>query len=253
MCLPLADAYVRACVRALLLDDHQAMHLTLEFVGFCPWTVVNRDAMLLPGNPANLVRYKKKFYAMVDEEAVQAFMQAPDKYITGVLANARKSPELIHLLRLQDHFPATSITDIMSQTSGKAADSQGHPMLAADVAHYEVETQTPTHFVEKHMDVNYEWNEWGLRRRALQLTNLRKKATKSQQTLGSHFRREAETQVYLPADSTTQTKVTTGTSAVVTRNYIAGLRGDPAQRMDVVNLTIDPEISIGQKVHNPYL
>jgi hypothetical protein len=26
-------------------------------------------------------------------------------------------------------------------------------------------TQTPTHFTEKFMDVNYEWNEWALRRR----------------------------------------------------------------------------------------
>ena len=29
----------------------------------------------------------------------------------------------------------------------------------------EVGTQTPTHFVERHVDVNYEWNEWALRRR----------------------------------------------------------------------------------------
>lgn len=35
-------------------------------------------------------------------------------------------------------------------------------------------TETPTHFIKKHIDVNYHWNEWELRRRALRVVNLRK-------------------------------------------------------------------------------
>ena len=42
---------------------------------------------------------------------------------------------------------------------------------------------------------SYEFSEWALRRRALALTNLRRKSTHSGQTVDSHFRREAETQV----------------------------------------------------------
>ena len=107
-------------------------------------------------------------------------------------------------------------------------------------------SQTPTHFVEKHIDYSYEWNEWALRRRALNLANLRQKVTKSQQTGGSAFRRESETQVYLPKESVTQTAVSTGTAAPISRNYIAGLRGAPDEQMELINLTIDPEVTIGK-------
>jgi hypothetical protein len=30
-------------------------------------------------------------------------------------------------------------------------------------------TGTPTHFTEKHIDTEYSWNEWTLRRKALQV------------------------------------------------------------------------------------
>lgn len=55
--------------------------------------------------------------------------------------------------------------------------------------------QTPTHFVERHIDHSYEWNEWSLRRRALLLANLRQKTTHSAQTAESHFKRDNQTQV----------------------------------------------------------
>eukprot|EP00983_Pelagomonas_calceolata_P024161 759946-Pelagomonas_calceolata.AAC.6 len=45
----------------------------------------------------------------------------------------------------------------------------------------------------------YEWNEWALRRRALQLTNLRQKATHSTQTGLSHFKRDTDTQAMCSA------------------------------------------------------
>jgi len=37
----------------------------------------------------------------------------------------------------------------------------------------DVGTGTPTHFVESFIDINYHWNEWELRRRALQIVNLK--------------------------------------------------------------------------------
>ena len=70
--------------------------------------------------------------------------------------------------------------------------------------------------------------------------------TKSQQTGGSAFRREADSQVYLPADSQTMTGVSTATETPTTVNYIANLRGAPDQVMELVNLPIDPEIAIGK-------
>ena len=68
------------------------------------------------------------------------------------------------------------------------------------------------------------WNEWELRRRALQVANLKKCKTTSMQTDMSAYRREIETQVYLPKTKTTQTRVERGTNPKRVHTYIAGLR-----------------------------
>ena len=57
------------------------------------------------------------------------------------------------------------------------------------------ESQTVVHPVDEHIDRDYEWNEWALRKKALDIANLRRKRTHSQQTELSHFRRENQTQV----------------------------------------------------------
>ena len=110
-------------------------------------------------------------------------------------------PELIHaalqeLRRLH--------REIMRQN---AQAQMGSSILSHVRSYQDAAAQTPTHFVEKNIDPSYDWNEWGLRRRALHLANLRNKVTKSAQTTGSVFRREEESQVYLPADATTMTGV----------------------------------------------
>jgi len=38
--------------------------------------------------------------------------------------------------------------------------------------------QTPVHFVERNFDPNYFWNEWELRKKAIQMANIRKNQTK---------------------------------------------------------------------------
>ena len=47
-------------------------------------------------------------------------------------------------------------------------------------------------------DPSYKWNEWDLRAEALQLSDLRKKKTRSAQTDVRCNHREAETQVQIP-------------------------------------------------------
>ena len=147
------------------------------------------------------------------------------------------------MLRLQEHFPAASIAEIMRQN---AQAQMGTSILSHVRSYQDAAAQTPTHFVEKNLDPSYDWNEWGLRRRALHLANLRNKATKSMQTGGSAFRRESETQVYLPVDDATMTGVSTATGAPISKNYIAGLRGAPDEVMELINLTVDPEVAIGK-------
>lgn len=87
-------------------------------------------------------------------------------------------------------------------------------------------TETPVHFVERHIDPSYTWNEWELRRRALKLANLQSCVTVSQQTDASNFRRDNTTQVYLPKDHATQTAQSKGTNPIRQFNYVAGLRGE---------------------------
>lgn len=65
--------------------------------------------------------------------------------------------------------------------------------------------ETPTHFIEKRIDPNYCWNEWELRKKALQMANIRKRQTKACQTILSNFKVDSEAQTYLPKDSETNT------------------------------------------------
>ena len=51
--------------------------------------------------------------------------------------------------------------------------------------------------------------------------------------------RESETQVYLPKDSSTQYAVSKGQTMVRPLRYIAGLRGAPDTRMEVVDVGLD--------------
>ena len=60
------------------------------------------------------------------------------------------------------------------------------------------------------------------------MTNIRKCVTTGQQTDNSHFRRENDSQVYLPRQKDTQTMKTSATQPPVTVQYTAGLRGTPA-------------------------
>ena len=86
-------------------------------------------------------------------------------YIKAVLKRAQLAPELIHLLSLEDHyFPRASIRGMMR---GAGA---GKNMLVGDVPDTkDASTGTPVHFVEKRIDPSYDWNEWSLRRKALQV------------------------------------------------------------------------------------
>ena len=99
--------------------------------------------------------------------------------------------------------------------------------------------QTPTHFVEKNIDVDAQWNEWALRRRALHAANLLRKATHGSQTDSSHFRRENTTQVWLPKKNETQTVVSKGTTMPQKKRYLGGVRGAPDVKLNVVNVELD--------------
>jgi len=83
---------------------------------------------------------------------------------------------------------------------------------------------TPTHFIEKNLDPNYCWNEWELRKKAIQMANIRKRQTKACQTILSNFKVDSDAQTYQPKDAETNTGINKGTNPLRPRNYITGLR-----------------------------
>ena len=196
------------------------MQLPLEYQGFCSWNIVKRQGLLLPGKPElGVIRYKNRFFVFAHHVAITTFMNDPETFTKGALERAVLSPELIHLLRLQDSFPEACITRMLQ--SGKGG--KPRPDLALTVPETsDAGTETPVHFVETNVDTGYHWNEWVLRRRALQVANLRNCVTKSQQTDNSHFRRSHDTQVYLQRAKHTQTKRSSGTKPPQHVQYFAG-------------------------------
>lgn len=209
-------------VKLSIESTPEFMQLPLEYQGFCSWTIVKRQGLLLPGKPElGVIRYKNRFFVFAHQVAIATFINDPEYFLRGTLERAVVSPELIHLLRLQDSFPDTCITRMLQ--GGTSAHDKVRPSLALTLPEKrDASTDTPMHFVEKCIDSGYHWNEWVLRRRALQVANLRNCATKSQQTDASHFRRANDTQVYLHRAKHTQTSRNSGTKPHQHVQYFAG-------------------------------
>jgi hypothetical protein len=224
---------------ATLLSVHNTpdfMLLPLELQGFCPWTIVHAKGLLIPGKPnLSVVRYDNMYFVCDHEIALRAFMKNPDWYLNQIRVRALHHPEYIHLLKLQAWFPSTSIARLLEQNDFDPRAVGGEP-TTRDAA-----TSTPTHFVESHLDVNYHWNEWELRRRALKVVALKNCATTSAQTDTSHFRRDNETQVYAQKEQESQTKRDKGTNPPIVTTYVAGLRGHLDSDAKAVSKYIVPD------------
>eukprot|EP00284_Hemiselmis_tepida_P016894 CAMPEP_0174929332 /NCGR_PEP_ID=MMETSP1355-20121228/27143_1 /TAXON_ID=464990 /ORGANISM="Hemiselmis tepida, Strain CCMP443" /LENGTH=635 /DNA_ID=CAMNT_0016175527 /DNA_START=27 /DNA_END=1931 /DNA_ORIENTATION=- len=208
-------------------ENPEVIAMPIEFGGFCPTTMTERDGLLLPSDPTNgNILYQGKLYGFVSMDALLAFKEDPGKFLGGVLGEARKKPELINLLHLDRHFPHHVLRKVLAGLTVEGAVGLAKVM--------DGECQTPTHFVERHIDPKYDWNEWSLRRKAIQLANLHTKRTHATQTQLSQYRRENDAQVYLPKGATTQTAVDRGTRPTMHFQFVKGLRGHPDQEMQVV-------------------
>jgi len=208
--------------------------LPLQYRGFCSWTLVTYDRLLLPSNPQiGVLRHKEHYYAFTNRDAAYAFANTPDQFVRMVAEAAKRSPELIQLLELHTQFAS-----ITPYSQGK---EQGK-MIEKPVTKCDSGTQTDTHFYETSLVKSYEWNEWELRRKAIKLANLRNKVTHSMQTNLSNMRRDNVAQVYLPKDNAVQTKTDGYSQVPKPQVFIAGLRGcgmDQPTVMTKVDLTID--------------
>ncbi|NWS69385.1 CF206 protein, partial [Crotophaga sulcirostris] len=198
--------------------------LLIEYHGFCAHAI-GVKGLPLPGNPAiGILKYKERCYVFSSKEAAYIFAQDPDKFIQLNVEKAKEHVELIQLLKLPHQLvhPAPSALVGMKPTTG------------CDGA-----TQTDTHILPPTIVKSYEWNEWTMRKRALELANLRRKSTHGIQTNLSHMRRESSTQIYLPKDVSTQTKRDNSSNVPRPQIFLKGLRGgsSPTTHMVKVDLT----------------
>jgi hypothetical protein len=201
-------------------DTPDFMLLPLELQGYCPWTIVEARGLLVPGKPAlGIISFENLNYVCDHAVAIKAFMTNPASYLSQIKDRALRNPEYIHLLRLHRWFPTASIARLLKIHEMETNNKSGMPLTK------DASTGTPTHFVDSYIDINYHWNEWELRRRALKIVNLKNCATSSQQTDESHFKRDNDTQVYPHRIKGTQTKREKGTNPPTVTTYVAGLRG----------------------------
>lgn len=211
-------------IRLTVENTPEFLQLPLDFQGFCIHTLVTQNRLLVPGNPAlGVARYAGRYCVFATERGFAEFCSDPDKFFAGIREICTTHPELIHLLRIQEDFPKSSLQAMIQVSSGGQAD---------------VSTDTPMHFQETNIDKGYEWNEWKLRREAVHLADIRRKTTSATQTALSHLRRENETQVFLPKEVGTNTTVSRGTNPPRWRKYYVGLRGEP-QEMQVSEVNFD--------------
>ncbi|XP_069582492.1 cilia- and flagella-associated protein 206 isoform X2 [Ranitomeya imitator] len=212
--------------------------LPIQYHGFCGFTIATRDGLLLPGNPGiGILKHREGYYVFSSKEAASRFAQDPDHYITLIGEKAKQCAELIQLLELHQQFSA-----ITAYSQAQAAEK----LLMKPITKCNSSTQTDTHILETNIVKSYEWNEWELRRKAIKLTNLRQKVTRSMQTHGSHMRRENFSQVYLPKQIGTQTKRDGASNVPKPHTFLSGLRGcglSKPTNMVKVNLTRDVEES----------
>ncbi|CAH8651286.1 unnamed protein product [Heterobilharzia americana] len=190
-------------------------NLTIECEGFCIWSLVHYQGLLVPADLCMgviLLPPDNKMYAFSSPEAARDFVMATDNFLKAIPEVVRRLPELIPILKLNYVFSKG-----ISYTNNQFPENS--------VVKVESGMQTVLHPIETYIDLNYQWNEWELRRNALKLANLRKKATTSAQTLLSNWKRDNATQVYLPKNTGTATKEDGYTQVPKPSVFIHGLRG----------------------------
>jgi len=212
--------------------------LPLKYRGYCGWTLVKSDRLLIPSNPEiGILQYKDHYFAFSSQQAAEEFSQDPDWYVQQVAEGAKRSPELIQLLELHSQFAAITPYS-QSRDQLKSVEK---PVMKSDTG-----TQTDTHFYDSNIVASYEWNEWEMRRKAIKLTNLRKKATHSVQTCLSNKRRDNVAQCYPPKETSTQTKEDNYANVPKPQVFMAGLRGGGMSvptNITKVDLTLDVDQS----------
>lgn len=199
------------------------MQSSLDLSGFSLVSLVDNNGLLINGKHSlGLFEYQDNYTLIFNSHSeAQRFMENPQTYIERLFQLCREYPALIILLKLEDYFQERGIK--LLDLKDDFIESYKTLVDYCD--------STPLHFFNregdnnfKNIDKDYLWNEWDIRRKAIQMANIRNMTTKSCQTADSIFKVENETQVWLKKDATTNTGIENGTNPIRPRNYITELR-----------------------------
>lgn len=199
------------------------MQTSLDFAGFSLVSLVDHDGLLINGKHNLGVFQYQDSYMMIfsSHDEIRRFVDRPQYYFEKLYEICRKYPPLILLLKLEDYFMERNIK--LMNLKEDLIESMKSMVDYCDA--------TPLHFYNREGDRNfknivkdYMWNEWDIRKKAIQMANIRNMMTKSAQTSDSIFKVENETQVWLKKDATTNTGIDNGTNPIRPRNYITELR-----------------------------
>ena len=210
--------------------------INFEFNGFCIVSFVD-SGLLLDGKtelreadaaatPGYIYLHANSaHYCFYNERALRSFAKDPFKYLSqGLMQLVQGAPVTVYLLGLHPYLSK----EVYLAGTRKVE-------VTTTVEKSEIATQTGQ--IDSYKDTHYVWNEWELRRLALQLAALRNKRTHSTQTNLSHFRRDNETQAYPAKEQQTQTLMDAAIQPPRVRQYIKGLRGTETSEIEVVKKT----------------
>lgn len=202
------------------------MDIKLDYQGFCIVSIINKEGLLVTGKPNVVVKYKEKYLVFNTNSAFQEFLYEPDRFINSIKNYVMKHSYLINLLNMSEEFPNSNLTNLLnidntySNSSALTVDSS----CQTDIHPEENSKFLKNKSNDYNLNNKYVWNEWELKKQALQLADIMNKKTVSCQTDLSHFRKEKETQIYPLQETGVNTIVSKGTNLSIPRNYVYGLR-----------------------------
>ena len=195
------------------------LQIPLDILGFCLVTLVKSQGVLISGqHNIGVFRFNEESYVFRSAKEAKEFVERPEYFITEFYKLCRRFPILILLLRVEDYFKELGLVLIHVDQGERGNSTKVMLDFKGEMFHF-----------DPHMDPNHNLNEWVLRRKAIQMANIRNMTTKGTQTPDSLYKVENETQVWLKKEACTQTGINKGTNPIRPRNYITDLRDKTLQ------------------------
>ncbi|KAJ1342496.1 hypothetical protein BSLG_002938 [Batrachochytrium salamandrivorans] len=84
----------------------QYYKLPVEYGGFCPTSLVDRNGLMVPGDKSlGMIRYKDRLFAFATIDLIADFCKSPDQYMERVINMAKAHAGFVQLLHLYNYFP----------------------------------------------------------------------------------------------------------------------------------------------------